>query len=58
VGPFLFSSEDKAVDRGQVIEGSGRVADLIAYAWRYLHDTRQVEVPFLVLFLFVLFFLL
>ena len=24
----------------QVIEGSGRIADVLAYAWRFLHDDR------------------
>lgn len=29
----------------QVIEGSGRVADLLSYAWRFLHDERS-DLPF------------
>lgn len=53
-GPITLSIVEHAIRQGMpviVLEGSGRCADVISYAWRFLHDpsisarTKYVEVP-------------
>ena len=40
-GPITLSIVEHAIKKGMpviVLEGSGRCADVIAYAWRFMHD--------------------
>ncbi len=46
-GPGTINTAMSAVDEGTpvvTIEGSGMAADMISYAWRYLHDFGYVQI--------------